>query len=82
MMRRETRWLREGLWVGEGRREEGPEWEGRWSRSRGGVMTVEGRAAMMWWVRCGEEGGEVVEGRAVGRGEMRRRGTGVGGKME
>lgn len=48
VVRRETRWSREGLWVGEGRREEeGPEWDGRWSRSRGGVMTVEGRAAVM-----------------------------------
>lgn len=28
--RRETRWSREGLWVGEGRKEEErPEWEGR-----------------------------------------------------
>lgn len=32
---------------------------------------------------CGEEGDEVVEGRAVGRrGEKRRRGTGVGGTVK
>lgn len=28
--RRETRWSKEGLWAGEGRKEEeGPEWEGQ-----------------------------------------------------